>query len=438
MNGAASPTQDSAQAHHEQEVSPAVLWLPFAYLWIQLLHLLGKYTWHHGPKTFVHLLGLLSIFVIARPIIRSFQKRLSFISRIPPVFVGIGLSIAVLFSVLKWKNEYIVYINHPNDALIDIGANTIEAANHLIHGNNPYEEKCQTRYQAVRGPNITVEDGVTRMFGIPYYFGYTYFPAMFIAYIPFWVTIANNHAIRWGNLFFSIICLLSIIWLTLRLVPKPLRFAACALATCIWFYTDKIPQQIYFAGITDVVILMFSLFGFIELTYKRHFTAGLMFGLAQACKLLPGPFLLVPFLLWSADNKNRRQLLLGYVLASVAFIFPFFLWHPSAFLSSTILYYLTFHSLGDTTALWFYLPEWLKTPFFIFGIISTGLILLLARYNRSQSNLSWPLSITFCAYVAFIAFSKMSHLNYLWSVYGLGCVAIASLMAQPMTRKSRA
>jgi len=35
-----------------------------------------------------------------------------------------------------------------------------------------------------------------------------------------------------------------------------------------------------------------------------------------------------------------------------------------------------------------------------------------------------PLTLSFVSYVIFIAFNNMTHLNYMWGVYPLGCAAL--------------
>ena len=48
-------------------------------------------------------------------------------------------------------------------------------------------------------------------------------------------------------------------------------------------------------AITDVVIATYALGGYLALSHGRPLTAGVLFGLAQSCKLLPGPSFLKMF-----------------------------------------------------------------------------------------------------------------------------------------------
>lgn len=90
-----------------------------------------------------------------------------------------------------------------------------------------------------------------------------------------------------------------------------------------------------------------------------------------------------------------------------------------------MLFYLTHHAAGDGTSLWFFLPAAWKTPFRIIGLVSTLLVAFRGR-RAPPWDLSWPITVTFIAQVTFVATNVMSHLNYVWGVYPLGCLALAS------------
>ena len=115
-------------------------------------------------------------------------------------------------------------------------------------------------------------------------------------------------------------------------------------------------------------------------------------------------------------------------LTTLVLVLPFLLWNPEPFITATLLYYLTLHQAGDNTSLWFFLPAVWQTPFLVLGGVLTLATVALASWRRSL-GLVWPLAVAFCAYAVFIAFNKMSHLNYLWGVYALGCAALGLSLA---------
>ena len=81
--------------------------------------------------------------------------------------------------------------------------------------------------------------------------------------------------------------------------------------------------------------------------------------MAQASKLLPGPALVVPLLFFLGWGGAAKRLLLAYLATTAAVILPFLLLDPGRFISSTVLFYLTFHARGDSTAMWFFVSaDW--------------------------------------------------------------------------------
>lgn len=93
--------------------------------------------------------------------------------------------------------------------------------------------------------------------------------------------------------------------------------------------------------------------------------------------------------------------------------------------SSGAFFYLTHHAGGDDTSLWFYLPVGYRLPF---SAIGYGLSLALVAWTAKKrgGDVLAPMGLGFAAYLAFIAFAPMCHLNYIWSIYPLGCVALAA------------
>ncbi len=183
----------------------------------------------------------------------------------------------------------------------------------------------------------------------------------------------------------------------------------------------------------DIIIAALAVHAMLALAHQRWLLAGILFGLAQGCKLLPAPILALAVLAWIWGRPGWKAFLGGYLATAVIVIAPFVLAGPEEFISATVLFYLVHHAQGDTTALYPYLPVAWRLPQQILGFLATMIIAVApARWRHEQA---WaPMLAGFAAYVVFIAFGRMSHLNYLWSVWPLGCAALAVMLARPTGR----
>jgi uncharacterized membrane protein len=276
---------------------------------------------------------------------------------------------------------------------------------------------------------VTVHGRDVRMYGVPYTYGFPYFPAMFLSYLPARAITSGYDSLRVANAIFLALNLLGIFWLTRRLSPAGLATTA-GLAGCVAYVgVGALQTELFRYAITDLVIATYGVFAFLALSYRRWILAGVLFGLAQACKLLPGALLVLPVLLWLWGRPGGWKLLIAYVATSVVILLPFVLLSPALFLSSTVLFYVTYHARGDYSSLWFFLPSVLKTPFRLlgYGLTAGGVGWIVRR--RSEDSLA-PLTIAFLAYLIFVAFSNMIHLNYIWGTYPLGCVALVAPAAR--------
>lgn len=58
------------------------------------------------------------------------------------------------------------------------------------------------------------------------------------------------------------------------------------------------------------------------------------------------------------------------------------------------------------------------------------LVVVLSVLRGDRSDLLEPLRAVFLADCMFMAFNRMTHLNYLWAVYPLGCAALMLAVAR--------
>ncbi len=309
--------------------------------------------------------------------------------------------------------------------LLDIGGNTWAAAVRFVdYGQNPYTHRTQL-HPIVEAPGVTVSGDRVEMYGVPYYYGYPYFPAMFLSYAPFRLIEPGQHSIRIGNAFWMAAALAGVAWLAFRLSPRDRRPPAAGFAVLLLVSSAGLSSQLFYFGITDLLIPVYVLFALVALTYRRHLAAGALMGLALATKILPGLLIATIFLVWLARRGGWKPALAGFAATSAIFLVPFILWNPAGFLSATILFYLTHHAAGDSTSLWFYLPAALRTPFLLvggLGILAVSLQPLWSASDDQRDLLRWMVIAT----LLFLAFNKMIHLNYQFAIVPLACVALAA------------
>jgi len=387
--------------------------------WLFLVNIASLFLWNFGPAIFLFLI-LNSVIIYKISLAQGLQsfkpiannKYLIYISAI--CFLGIAL----------------LGLFHQPDWIMDIGANTYAATRHLLESNNPYAHPAQLWVETFSNkPNITELDGQVYMFGIPYYFGYPYFPTMALAYTPLSALFDSYAGIRVTNILLSGLNWLLVVEIVKHELVKRghinnstqfVQQTSFILLFCLPAYLINI----YYLGITDILITSFSLLCFLALGRDKIFIAGLCLGLAQASKLLPAPIFLLAIVCWLPLMRLRFQFIAGFALASLVLVLPFLLYDYKSFLSATILYYLTHHKGGDSTSLWFYLPEVLQGVFLILSPLLTFIFTVYFSW-RSQGDLSKLVSICFIAYCLFIAFNKMSHFNYYWGIYPLVCIPLA-------------
>jgi hypothetical protein len=392
------------------------LWLLPLVVWGIIFNIVADQTWGYGLQTFLLLIGAGGLLLLLPGLARALDGA----TRDPApwqryLLIAILLGLAGMTAIgvrdgFTTRKEW----------LVDIGVNTYLAGSAFLDGANPYSSRAQIVEEIAPGPNVEQRGDTLMMYGVPYRYGYPYYPAMFLGYLPWRALAGGFDSIRVGNLVFMLLNVAGIFLLMRRLVPHPL---APMIAVAAYLAIEAYPREIFEFGIVDIMISTAAVFAFLLLDRKKFLAAGILFGVAQACKLLPGPLLVLPALVWHYGRDGFRPLLGGYMAASLAIILPFLLIDPPAFLSATTLFYLTHHAAGDDTSLWFFLPSGLQTPFMLIGfLLAVAVAVVGLRGGRSTGDL---VVRSFVSYLVVIAFGKMSHLNYLWGVYPLGCISLS-------------
>lgn len=384
----------------------------WVFAWWQAVGYLSAHTFGWGPWTFpVWLLlagGLGSVGVGARAfdIPRPGHRAVRAITAIA--------SLGAVLLLLRAIAVFPTFLSNPHAQthLVDIGANTLAADRLILEGRNPYEGPAQLKHRLTPGGPIVVSGEDTTVFGVPYHYGFPYWPVMALGYLPWATAVEGVHAMRWANAFFALLSLGLATRLAARLSPGGVGLAV-SLTALVYLANDDMSLGPLFMGDADVLL---GLLGVATATFAvegRVSAAAIAGGLSQAAKILPAPFLGVAAWRLTA-TEGRRRGAATYAAVSLAFLLPFVLLNPAAFLSSTLLYYLAHHRDGDDSAIYPYLPNALRAAWPGIGLVLSAM-LALAPARTPLAVLRW----TSAAWLVFIAFGKMAHLNYLHAIWPL-------------------
>ncbi|HSQ64427.1 MAG TPA: hypothetical protein VLM85_14485 [Polyangiaceae bacterium] len=418
MNAGDHPA-DGARA---RESIPAIAILVVFVAWSILWNVIGSFTFGWGPLTFACIAGTVVSCEMSPAIARRLAPRVRVSARVA--------AIVFAFVTLAWMVWHGVTLSRAlgSGRMVDVGLNTLEAGRRFFDlQGNPYATRCQLLGVA-GAPHVTYRGGNTLMFGVPYYYGYPYYPVQFLVYEPARILIPGIDGLRWANVAFLVSGMGGAFWLAARLAPRTRSLAAGSLAVSLTVGIWALGFGLFRAGLTDFAIAVLVVYGFLAMTYERHATAGALFALALGCKLLPGA-LLVPIVgVWyvrHATRQARWRCGVAAVVTLLVTVVPFVVWNPAAFLSATTLYYLTKHAAGDDTSLYWFVPSFLRLPFLMLGLAIV--VTMVARRLRPRAPLSIVdlVALAFTSSMVVTAFNKMIHLNYFWAVLPLGAVAVA-------------
>ena len=393
--------------------------------WYLLVNLIGKEE-YEAPRSFFYTVGLI-LLTLAAPRLTRMVRRVELLAR-PRVWALaplIGCVITFGAIQLYTFNEQ---LRSPKNetSLVDIGQNTYEAGKLLFTGGvNPYAHRAQIWHNLEPGEKITKEAGHTHLFGVPYKYGYPYYPWMIFSYAGFQALVDNYNAVRVANLVFLALNILGMCLVASRLARAGDRRLAMLGAVALFLCFYKLDFQLFEYGVTDIVIGVYLLLGVAALQRRRDATAGVLLGMAQACKLFPGAVLLPVTFFWYRDRRRRVRFTVACLGFLALVVGPFFLWDPESFFSATILFYLAHHGDGDSSAAYHVLPERWKGGF---SLIRWPLMayVIYRGIKRGRGEVRWLLVISSVSYLIFLAFNQMLHLNYYWPIYGISCLALTA------------
>jgi hypothetical protein len=411
----------------ERPVVHPALWIGALVAWLFIVHQICSAGFDHGKTSWCWMLASIAMLFVVQRVARRFRG----LPGGEAAVLTAGL-IALSAQVFVHGQGYLECSKTPNKGANDVGLNTHAAGTAFLDGKNPYSVRAQLWHTVKPGPHATVVEGQTRLYGLEYDYGFPYFPAMFLTYLPFRVFAEGVQSIRIGTAFCVCLNAVLIAWLATALTKRRAGWLPGVLGAVAYLGIRSLVFEYFIEATTDVLVCTYGLLGFTVWQLGRPFVAGLFFGLAQASKLMPGPLFVLPLALSSGRGDATRRLIAGYVLGSCVVVLPWFAANPATFISSTLLFYANVHGDGDSTAIWFHLPRVLKRVVSVLQIVGTGGIVFLALKLRGEDRKDalWPITLSYAAFMFFTCTAPMSHLNYLWTDYGLACLALVVHLAR--------
>ena len=272
-----------------------------------ILGLLAGLTW--AP---VNVILFLSWMVLLLPQASFHAPRIQPVERFLALCVPIVT--VILLGLTAWNAYEAIQDPRLNDYLLDIGFNTYLAADSFLMGLNPYTEICQLYHEIRPQEGVTLPDGYPMALGTlgtgditlhgwPYRHGFPYFPMMFLGYVPFVALLTDWMPFECECRVFLVACALGIYHLGRGWHRSRIQSLLPVLALLgVPFLSD----ELFVAGVTDLWIGLLGLVGVLCLQRGQGLGAGFFLGLSQGAKLMPGPLLWLPIVLycWRAEREN--------------------------------------------------------------------------------------------------------------------------------------
>lgn len=315
---------------------------------------------------------------------------------------------ASLGLVRSWQDA--AHFRDFRSTVLDIGDNTHCAASALLRGDNPYRLRCQ-RTEIVHAPSRGVvrrADGAVTLRGVPYRYGYPYFPLMAAAFVPAASFLDGVTSLRATLLAALVLTLLASASLLRALLPPGARSLAFCAVWAALLGNTVLGFQLFEECSTDLVIAPALLCSFAAFARGRHGLSGALAAATVGMKLFPGALLVASLGVALYDRPEaRRRFAVGAALVTALVFTPALLAGATDFASATLLFYAVAHDV-ERSALAGYVPSALRPAWFALGAALVALSLRPARRGDASS----ALRAFVLADLVFLAFNKMSHLNY--------------------------
>jgi len=181
----------------------------------------------------------------------------------------------------------------------------------------------------------------------------------------------------------------------------------------------------------DIIPVSLGMAALLMAARKYWVLAGVLLGLSLAAKPLPA--LLWCVLLPGFAGVHARRLVASAVVTTTLCYLPFFVWAPREMIANLI----SFSWLRPTNAssIRAYIPESLGSLIGVLQLLSCA-VLTFAFYRSGPRDLGRLLRTSALSTIAFVAFNKVVHGNYLLWIQPLAALALAGLPFRAPARAS--
>lgn len=323
----------------------------------------------------------------------------------------------IVFSVVA----SLAFLRNWKDPQIDVFLFQQHGADALLHGRNPYTMRLPSLYGQMHYGRGVVDANNLLTFGFPYP------PLSLLMVLP-------GYVIGGDSRYVDVIAVAATAGLMAAAWPgrwNGLMAALFLLTPTVFFVLQR-------SWTEPLLLLAFSVVMFCALRWRAALPYA--FGLFLATKQYT--FLAIP-LVWLLLEEPRsfRQLatfLTKSALVAVAISLPFFLWNPTEFYRSVVLWQLLQPMRQDALSylIWFHemhpripiYPTW--TPF---AAVIPVMVFCLRRGPYTPAGFAAAVTLV---YVVFFATNKQAFCNYYYLVIGTACWAAAAV-APPVADRTR-
>ncbi|WP_157868218.1 hypothetical protein [Halobacteriovorax marinus] len=295
--------------------------------------------------------------------------------------------------------SYILTIVSSSNPITDVFVVTMEGADFLKQGLNPYIQSYTDIFKGRYG----------------YVAGYVYWPGVLLSLSPFkWIF----GDVRYSYIFFQLLTLLILYRLSLKLGYSRLQAKSFPLLWSLFPVTFFVLEQTWTENL--IILQLCILFFFLNL--KKFSYAAIALGLLCATKQY-NIFLAILSFFYVYKNSSllgAAKYTLIAITSSLLVFLPFLIWDYDSFLQTTLLDVLKYQPRGDSLSWysWLFFHYKVKIPGYLTGIIYftptvLGAIYLMKKAHSSITDLLFFIVINYC--IVFL-FGKQAFCNYYYLI----------------------
>jgi hypothetical protein len=182
----------------------------------------------------------------------------------------------------------------------------------------------------------------------------------------------------------------------------------------------------------DIIPVSLGLAALLLAAHKRWTFAGVLLGLSLGAKPLPA--LLWCLVLPGFAGAHARRLIGSTIVTTALCYLPFFVWAPREMIANLISF--AWLRPTNSSSIRAYIPESMGG---LIGALQLGIcaLLTIAFYRRGPRDLGRLLRTSALSTIAFVAFNKVVHGNYLIWIQPMAALAVAGLPFRAPARASK-